>query len=184
MEAQAQQRQAPPQSKTSRPLSSDELAEIIKEASRRQGDAITRENAAAGVATLEDAYALAQELGIPPEYVTEAASNLARSKASTDQLSATRKGRLKTFLTTALVSVVGFGAAAMLGAPIVGLMVIAVVLGGLTLATLLRWLSSTMGSPGTNEVAPVPGRCRVCMKPAFKPESTFCEEHRYKGGTA
>ena len=27
---------------------------------------------------------------------------------------------------------------------------------------------------------PVPGTCRVCFRPAHTPQSTFCEEHRYK----
>ena len=27
---------------------------------------------------------------------------------------------------------------------------------------------------------PVAGTCRVCFRPAHTPQSTFCEEHRYK----
>jgi hypothetical protein len=157
-------------------LNSKELAEVLQEASRRHGEAINNEETGRDLASVDDAYALAEELGIPVEHVRSAL--------------ASRESRKRRRLMP------GVGAIAVIGAVVIG--------GGLVLAGLPVFVG-VAGAIGAGMAvvvagliagamkanpqklsgpAPVPGTCRVCFRPAHTPESTFCEEHRYKGPAA
>jgi hypothetical protein len=66
------------------------------------------------------------------------------------------------------------GLPALLAAPL-GVLVAAGVFGvGFLLEMMRRNPAKAAG------LAPVPGTCRVCFRPAHTPQSTFCDEHRYK----
>jgi hypothetical protein len=162
-------------------LSSDELASIIKEAARRQGEDLKRDDTKP-VSTIDDAYAVARELGIPDEYVTEAAGDLQARRFTELQVRQIGRKRL-----TQLVTMLGLGIGVvalvwMLGIGWLTFLGVAGLAGLVIMVALIRWLSVAIGDPGLKQIgsAPVPGRCRVCGREAVAPESTFCDEHRYK----
>ncbi len=154
-------------------LSREELTAVIQEASRRQGEELKRSDAAS-LSKIEDAFALAEELGIPEEHVRAALAAQQRKKMSASG------GILKSVLFAGLggaatavgLSLLGLpGFLAILIAAGVGAGIFTVVL----IADLMRRNPAKASGP-----PPVPGTCRVCFRPAHTPESTFCEEHRYK----
>ena len=180
-EQQRQRLQQLQQQQRERGLSSDELASIIKEAARRQGEDLKRSDTA--VSTMDDAYALARELGIPEEYITEAAGDLDARRLTTIRVKQIRKKRL-----LQLAAMIGIGVGAIgvawllnLGGFMTWLGVIGFA-GLFVLVALIRWLAVSMRDPNLQQIgpAPVPGICRVCGRSAATPESTFCEEHRYR----
>lgn len=154
-------------------LTSKELAAVIQEASRRQGQGL-QQAGASSLASVDDAFALAEELGIPEEHVRAALLTQQRKKASSGG------GLLK----SALLAGVG-GAATAFGLALLGLpgllalpagaLVAAGIFAVVYLADLMKRNPEKAAGP-----PPVPGTCRVCFRPAHTPESTFCEEHRYK----
>lgn len=175
------QRQEQQQRRIQRDLSSDELASVIKEAAKKQGEDLKREQTAS-VTTMDDAYALARELGIPEEYVTEAAGSLDARRYGELRLGQLRGRRLVQFLVTA---VVGAGAVALiwaLGLGWITFLALSGLAGLVVLVALIRWLAVAMGDVDLKQLGPppVPGRCRVCGQAAVTPESTFCDEHRYR----
>ena len=154
-------------------LTSKELAAVIQEASRRQGQDV-KQAGAPSLSRVEDAFALAEELGIPEEHVRAALLSQQRKKVSAGG------GAFKAF---ALAAIGGVATA-------VGLKLLA-------LPTLLALPAAAVVAAGTFGIAflvdlmkrnpekaagppPVAGTCRVCYRPAHTPESTFCEEHRYR----
>jgi hypothetical protein len=170
------------QRRLQRDLTSDELTSIIEEAAHKQGEDLKKEQAKS-VTTMDDAYALARELGIPEEYVTEAAGELDARRYTELRIGQIRGKRMVQFL-----AALGIGAAAVaivwllkLGTWLT-LLAAAGVAGLIVLIALVRWLVVAMGDTDLKQIgpAPVPGRCRVCGRTAVSPESTFCEEHRYK----
>lgn len=172
MEMQSQ-RQRPRPGVPAMDLTSKELAAVIQEASRRQGQEL-RQAGASSLASVDDAFALAEELGIPEEHVRAALLTQQRKKASSGG------GLLK----SAVLAGVG-GAATAVGLTLLGLpgllalpagaIVAAGVFAVVYVADLMKRNPEKAAGP-----PPVPGTCRVCFRPAHAPESTFCEEHRYK----
>ena len=63
---------------------------------------------------------------------------------------------------------------ALLAVPLAVLVAAGVFAVGFLAAMMKRHPEKASGPP------PVPGTCRVCFRPAYTPQSTFCEEHRYK----
>jgi len=176
MQKQEQQR------RLQRDLTNDELTSIIEEAARKQGEDLKKEQATS-VTTMDDAYALARELGIPEEYVTEAAGDLDAKRYAEATLGRIRGKRLVQFLA---VLGVGAGVLAIVWVLKLGswmtLLTAAGIAGLIVLVALVRWIAVAMGDTDLKQIGPPPvqGRCRVCGRTAVTPESTFCEEHRYK----
>jgi len=176
MQKQEQQR------RLQRDLSGDELTSIIEEAAKRQGEALKREQSTS-VTTMDDAYALARELGIPEELVTEAAGDLDAKRYTEARLGQIRGKRLRQFL-AALGS--GAGVLAIVWLMKLGgwatLLTAVGVVGVIVLIALVRWIIVAMGDTDLKQIGPppVPGRCRVCGRTAVTPESTFCDDHRYR----
>jgi hypothetical protein len=167
--------QTPPRPATapSPELSSDDITAVVQEASRLHGQEI-KQHGAPSLTRVEDAFALAEELGIPEEHVRAA---LAQRK---EQKSVAAGGFFRPLL---------FGAAGGLGATVLltllgSPLLVSILLGALAaggvfgIAALVDLMKrNPQKSDGP---APVPGTCRVCFRPAHTPQSTFCEEHRYK----
>lgn len=157
---------------SSTPLNSKELAEVLKDASRRQGAASTSEGVGRDITTVEDAYSLAEELGIPVEHVRAALASRESRKASSAVPG--------TILFAGVGAVVTAGALILLGLPLfVGVgggiaAGVVIAIAGLIAGAMNRNPQKLSGPPS------VPGTCRVCSQPAHTAESTFCEEHRYK----
>jgi len=170
------------QRRIQRQLSSDELTAVIQEAAKKQGEDLKREQAQS-VTTMDDAYALARELGIPEEYVTEAAGDLDVRRFGELQVGQLRGRRMVQFLVAAGV---GLAVVAAIWVLKVGgwltFLAAAGIAGLIALIALVRWLAVAIGDPNLKQIgpAPVPGRCRVCGREAVTAESTFCEDHRYK----
>jgi len=154
-------------------LSPKELAEVLQEASRRHGEAIKNEGAGRDLTSADDAYALAEELGIPVEHVSVALASRESRKAR-----AAMPGVMVFAIAGAAVAA---GALILVGLPaFVGVAGgigagVAIAITGLIVGAMKRSPQKQSGP------SPVPGTCRVCFRPAHTPESTFCEEHRYKG---
>lgn len=154
------------------PLTSKELAEVVQEASRRHGEAIKNDDAGRDLASVNDAYAVAEELGIPVEHVRAALAARAERKAEA---------------LIPVLGLVGFGVALVTGItfPLLGLplfvgVLAGVVVGGALFVAGLIYRAMKRNPQKQAGPSPVPGTCRVCFQPAHAPESTFCEEHRYK----
>ena len=167
-------RQRPRPAPSSIDLSGDELTVVLQEASRLQGEAMKQESEVPALKSEGNVFAIAEELGIPEEHVRAALAAQRRKKQATG-------GGLAVPLLTAgaagLVAGVGLGLIglpALLAAPL-GVLVAAGVFGVAFLAQLMKRNPAKAAGP-----PPVPGTCRVCFRPAHTPQSTFCEEHRYK----
>ena len=164
------QRAAPP----STDLSGDELTAVLQEASRLQGEALKQESEIPALKSEGNVFAIAEELGIPEEHVRAALAAQRRKKQ------ATGGGAMKPLLVagaSGLLAGVGLGLIglpALLAAPI-GVLVAAGVFGIGFLAELMKRNPAKAAGP-----PPVAGTCRICFRPAHTPQSTFCEEHRYK----
>lgn len=173
MESEAQ-RQRPRIPQPSQELSSKELAEVIQEASRRQGQALEGEGAQS-LNRVDDAFALAEELGIPEEHVRAALAAQQKKK-----LSMGAGSRLLSFVAAGAGGVFAAVGLKLLGLPaLLAVLVAAAVAAGILTVALIaammkRYPAQATGAP------PVPGTCRVCFRPAHTPQSTFCDEHRYK----
>ena len=164
------QRAAPP----SIDLSGDELTAVLQEASRLQGEALKQESEVPALKSGGDVFALAEELGIPEEHVRAALAAQQRRKQSTGG------GTARSLLVAGaagLLAGVGlalFGVPALLAIPLAAVVAAAAFAVGFTAAMMKRYPAKAAGPP------PVAGTCRVCFRPAHTPQSTFCEEHRYK----
>jgi len=153
-------------------LSSKELAEVLQDASRRHGDAIKNDDAGRDLTTVDDAYAVAEELGIPVEHVRAALASRESRKAAAS-------------VPGTIVLAVGGAAVTAVALIVLGVPMLIGVTGGLVAGMVIGAAGFIAGAMRRNPQklsgpAPVPGTCRVCFKPAHTPESTFCEEHRYK----
>jgi hypothetical protein len=153
-------------------LSSKELAEVLQDASRRHGEAIKSDDAGRDLTSVDDAYAVAEELGIPVEHVRAALASRESRKAGSAV-----PGTIIASLAGAAITA---GALVVLGVP-----VIIGVGGGIAAGAVIAIAGFIAGAMKRNPQklsgpAPVPGTCRVCFRPAHTPESTFCEEHRHK----
>lgn len=154
-------------------LTSKELAAVIQEASRRQGQDLEKAGAPS-LSRVEDAFALAEELGIPEEHVRAALLSQQRKKVSAGG------GFLKSFAFSAAGGVVTAVGLKLLGLPTLlafpaAAVVAAGIFGVAFLVDLMKRNPEKAAGP-----PPVAGTCRVCYRPAHTPESTFCEEHRFK----
>ena len=153
-------------------LDSKELAEVLQEASRRHGEAIKSDDAGRDLTSVDDAYALAEELGIPVEHVRAALAARESRKAASAVPG------------TILVATAGAALTAA-GLAVAGLPLLLAIPAGLLVGGVMAVAGFIAGAMKRNPQkqsgpAPVPGTCRVCFRPAHTPESTFCEEHRYK----
>lgn len=154
-------------------LNSKELAEVLQEASRRHGEAIKNDDAGRDLASVDDAYAVAEELGIPVEHVRAALASRESRKS--------KSAVPGTVVFSIAGAVVTAGALMLVGLPLfVG------VAGGIGAGMAIAVAGFIVGAMKRNPQkqegpSPVPGTCRICFRPAHTPESTFCEDHRYKG---
>ena len=155
-------------------LSGDELTRVIQEASRRQGAALQQDAEARSLSSVDDAFAMAEELGIPEEHVRAALAAEQRKKQSAGG------GAMKSFVAAAAGGILAAVGLKLLGLPLfLALLLAALVAGGVFAVGFVRSMSKRYPAerPGP---PPVPGTCRVCFRPAHTPQSTFCEEHRYR----
>ena len=162
-----------------RPLSSEEVSAIIREAGKREG----KEHQAnlEGALTVDDAYELARQLGIPEEHVTAAARDLEAGRIRGKHSAKVQKARRNQALIAGLVVLVigGIWLGKLAGGLLFTFFLLLLTL--IFVVLLGRWLFTAIGDGDLkSEPPPVAGTCRVCFKPAHSPESTFCEEHRYK----
>jgi hypothetical protein len=167
-------RQRPRQAPPSIALSGDELTAVLQEASRLQGEAMKQESEVPALKSAGNVFAIAEELGIPEEHVRAALATQRRKQQATGVGAAVP---LLAAGAAGLVAGVGLGligVPALLAAPL-GVLVAAGVFGVAFLAQLMKRNPAKAAGP-----PPVPGTCRVCFRPAHTPQSTFCEEHRYK----
>ena len=167
-------RQRPRAAPPSIDLSGDELTAVLQEASRLQGEALKQESEVPALRSEGNVFAIAEELGIPEEHVRAALAAQRRKKQ------ATGRGAMKPVLVAGAAGVlVGVGLAlvgvtALLAVPL-GVLVAAGVFAVAFLAEMMKRNPAKAAGP-----PPVPGTCRVCFRPAHTPQSTFCDEHRYK----
>ena len=155
-------------------LSGDELTAVLQEASRLQGEALKQESELPSLKNEGNVFAIAEELGIPEAHVRAALA------AQQQKKQATGRGLTIPLLTAGaagLVAGVGLalvGVTALLAVPL-GVLVAAGVFGVGFLVEMLKRNPSKAAGP-----LPVPGTCRICFRPAHTPQSTFCDEHRYR----
>lgn len=167
-------RQRPRSAPPSVALSGDELTAVLQEASRLQGEALKQESEVPALKSAGDVFAIAEELGIPEEHVRAALAAQRRKRQTTG------KGIATTLLAAGAAGVLAGVALGLVGLPVllaapVGVVVAAGVFGiGLLVEMAKRHPAKAAGPP------PVAGTCRVCFRPAHTPQSTFCDEHRYK----
>jgi len=145
---------------------------VLQDASRRQGEAIKNDEAGRELNTVDDAYAVAEELGIPVEHVRAALASRESRKAAAS-------------VPGTIMLAVGGAAVTAVALIVLGVPMIIGVTGGLVAGMVIGAAGFIAGAMKRNPQklsgpAPVPGTCRVCFRPAHSPESTFCEEHRYK----
>ena len=155
-------------------LSGNELTAVLQEASRLQGEALKQVSEVPSLRSEGNVFAIAEELGIPEEHVRAALAAQQRKKNATG-------GGLTMPLLAALaagllagVALGLVGVTALLAVPL-GVLVAASVFGAGFLAEMMKRNPAKSAGP-----PPVPGTCRVCFRPAHTPQSTFCDEHRYK----
>ena len=167
-------RQRPRTAPPSIALSGDELTAVLQEASRLQGEALKQESEVPALKSEGNVFAIAEELGIPEEHVRAALANQRRKQKVTGS------GVAMPLLiagAAGLLAGVGLGLVGLptlLAAPLAVLVAAGVFAVGFLLEMMKRNPAKAAG------LAPVPGTCRVCFRPAHTPQSTFCDEHRYK----
>lgn len=158
-------------------LSSDELSSVLSKASRIQAE---KQQVGREVATVDQAFETARELGINDEHVREAIDELRRQKGRRALFRAATRRRRRAFLrfvATMLGTVVIVGIAAGLGTARVVALAMAIpflILG-------FQWMRALFFEryPAVAaEFGPLAGECRVCGNPAWQPKATFCSEHR------
>jgi hypothetical protein len=119
-------------------------------------------------------FAIAEELGIPEEHVRAALATQRQKKL------ATGRGVALPLVTAGAVGLVAGVGLGLIGVPILlaapfGVLVAAGVFAIGFLAEMMKRNPVKAAGP-----PPVAGTCRVCFRPAHTPQSTFCDEHRYK----
>ena len=157
-------------------LTTDELASVLREASRLQGE--ERQKGMA-LNTLDDALTTAGELGIEERYVHAAASHVRAQRERLANLRAiTRRRRSKVVAFAGLTVALTFGIALSADTE-AGL----AVLFGMSIALLImtaKWFQAWLQEkyPETFEFAPESGECRVCGDSAAEKRGFYCTEHR------
>jgi hypothetical protein len=155
--------------------------------------AIARESSKAEIepreATLEDALEIARELGISEEQVraslAEVRSEGLKGGRSDEKRAVVRARRRRaagvtTALMAAFMAVLLFAPAGSTMTLFGCLLIVAGWLGVGWLIFKARFSPVTDAEADRVELPPVAGTCRVCGKSAYSPQSTFCEEHRYR----
>lgn len=172
------------------PLSSADLSAILDSAIARHSEALRSDQT-----TLEEAIDIARQLNIPEEHVIAAAEELRRRKIEEAaeqrhgmgrslRRARIRAGRRTAFLIAsalaALLIVPWFLDPASPTRPTTGYLILCA-LPAVFFAW--RWLISPVSDAQADrvELPLAAGTCRVCQAPASTPQSTFCEEHRYRG---
>lgn len=171
-------------------LSAADLSAILDSAIARHSEALRSDQT-----TLEEAIDIARQLNIPEEHVIAAAEELRRRKAAEAaehrqgagrslRRARIRAGRRTAFLVASALAAL-FVAPWFFGAPDAARPTITYfLLCALPVAFFAwRWLISPVSDAQADrvELPLVAGTCRVCQAPASTPQSTFCEEHRYRG---
>lgn len=162
-------RAAPPSSD----LSGDELTAVLQEASRLQGEALKQESEPS-LKSEGNVFAIAEELGIPEEHVRAALAAQQQKKQSAGG------GTANSLLVAGaggLLGGLGLGLAgvpALIAIPLAALIAAGVFAVAFIAAMMRRHPAKASGPP------PVAGTCRICFRPAHTPQSTFCDEHRYR----
>ena len=155
-------------------LSSDELTAVLQEASRLQGEALKQESEIPSLKSESNVFALAEELGIPEEHVRVALAAQQQKKQSAGG------GAVRSLVVAGAGGLLGglglvlVGIPALLAVPLAALLAAGIFAVGYIAAMMRRHPAKASGPP------PVAGTCRVCFRPAHTPQSTFCDEHRYK----
>jgi hypothetical protein len=167
-------RQRPRAAPPSIDLSGDELTAVLQEASRLQGEALKQETEIPSPTSESNVFALAEELGIPEEHVRAALAAQQQKKQSAGG------GTVKSLVVAGAGGLLGglglllVGVPALLAVPLAALIAAGVFAVGFIAAMMRRHPAKASGPP------PVAGTCRVCFRPAHTPQSTFCDEHRYR----
>lgn len=155
-------------------LSGDELTAVLQEASRLQGEALKQESGVPSLKSDGNVFAIAEELGIPEQHVRAALAAQRQKKQSAGGGTAIS---LLVAVAGGLLGGLGLGLAgvpASLAIPLAAL-IAAGVFAVAFIAAMMRRHPAKASGPH-----PVPGTCRVCYRPAHTPQSTFCDEHRYR----
>lgn len=181
MQETQQRHRRPPAQKEPEPgtvdtLSSDELSSVLSKASRIQAE---KQQAGREVATVDQAFETARELGIDDEHVREAMDELRRQKGRRALFrAATRRRRaFLRFVASMLGTLVIVGITA--GIPTARIVALAMTIPLLILG--FHWIRALFFEryPAVAaEFGPLAGECRVCGNPAWQPKATFCAEHR------
>jgi hypothetical protein len=168
-------------------LTASEMDAVLNRAIVRDGSRAALEPREA---TLEDALEIARELGISEEQVRASLQEVRAEKLKSARREEKRavvrsRRRLAAWIATAAAAV--FTGWLLMGAAGVGLTTLAwasIVLGWLGAGALVyraKFSPVSDAQADRVELPPVAGTCRVCGKTAHSPQSTFCEEHRYRG---
>ena len=167
-------RQRPRAAPSSIDLSGDELTAVLQEASRLQGEALKQESEIPSLKSEGNVFAIAEELGIPEEHVRAALATQRRKQQ------ATGRGTMVPLLAAGAAGLVAGVGLALVGVPALLALPLGVVVAAGVFA--LGFLAEMMKRNPAKTAGPprVPGTCRVCFRPAHTPQSTFCDEHRYK----
>jgi hypothetical protein len=162
----------------------DELSELLSSAISRHGDASRRAEQFSTLASMDDALEIARSLGIPEEHVHEAARELQRRQFRGKRREQVRAKRRAAFLASIFLMIPIAGIASlMLGRITAAVAVVMLLLCALpVLLTAWRWLAApvTDEEADREELPATAGACRVCGRPSYAANATFCEEHRYR----
>ncbi len=168
-------------------LTASEMDAVLNRAIARESDARKIEPREA---TLEDALEIARELGISEAQVRASLEEVRAEKlkvARRDEKRAVVRSRRRRAAGVAIAAMAGIMAWVLIGSAGVGATIFAwtlLITGWLGVAWLLfRAKFSPVSDEEADrvELPPVAGTCRLCGRPSFTPQSTFCEEHRYQG---
>ena len=159
-------------------LNHDELAQLLKEASKLQGEERQKGHQ---INSLDDALATARELGIEERHVIEAAGRLQSHRQNLARIHARTKRRRSQCLNFLGIMLAVSGGIAVMSSPGSGLKVFAAMCIPLFILS-INWFKAWINEkrPDFIELEPARGECRVCGEPAFHPRGHYCAEHRPK----
>jgi hypothetical protein len=174
-------------------LSEAEVSQLLDRAMARHQESQTLPDKVLGV---EDAVEIARSMGIPEEHVLAAAEELRRRRHSSTPVHLTEEERHRRTEIVRSRRSVRFGMSLVggLAGAVVALFLLrsgvtaffALLVLGIAAATIFAGFKRMMAPVPEAEIEqlelpPAAGRCRVCGAPAYSPQATFCEQHRYKG---
>jgi len=170
-------------------LTQEQLSELLDTAIAKHGAAERRQEQQSQLMTVDDALEIARSLNIPEEHVLAAAQELQKRGSVDERKSLARMRRLAPFGVTAGLAGLLTVSMGLIG----GIVKVPDAMGALLMTAAWlpplffgwRWKFAPVSQEEADriELPPKPGVCRVCGAPAVTPQSTFCEQHRYKGPT-